>query len=454
MKIFPYRARIAILLLAIAVLLVGFVSDSRVSASVDRSIYTNLKVFTEILSIIEKNYVEPVKAEKLIEGAINGMVKSLDPHSAYMTPDMYKDLEIETKGQFGGVGMEIMIHRDVLTVVAPIEDTPAYHAGIKAGDQIITIDGKPTKEMTLMEAVKKLRGPQGTKVTLQILREGSSKLRDVEITRAIINVRSVKYKMLDPQIAYIRLSSFQEKTADELRRSLQEINKTTTQLKGLVLDLRNNPGGLLPQAVEVADLFLKSGVIVSTHGRTKAMDTTISARHQGNEPECPIVCLVNEGSASASEIVAGALQDNGRALILGTQTFGKGSVQTVIPLEGGAALKLTTARYYTPSGRSIQAEGIKPDIEVKYLAGGEEGERYAIREKDLEGHLKSPNEMKGEPEEGRPPAPAVPREEEKKKDFPLKRPFGDMTKDNQLKSAYDILKSWEIMERKAKSSSK
>lgn len=452
MKIKSQRAKVAIFLLAICITLVSFASDSRVSASVDRSIYANLKVFTEILSIIDKNYVEPVTAEKLIEGAINGMVKSLDPHSAYMTPDMYKDLEIETKGQFGGVGMEIMIHRDVLTVVSPIEDTPAYHAGIKSGDQIITIDGKPTKEMTLMEAVKKLRGPQGTKVTLQILREGSSKLREVVITRAIINVLSVKHKMLDQDIAYIRISSFQEKTSDELRRALQEIRKTSPHFRGLILDLRSNPGGLLPQAVEVADVFLKSGVIVSTRGRTKTMDSVVSARHQGNEPECPIICLVNEGTASAAEIVAGALQDNGRALVLGTQTFGKGSVQTVIPLEGGAALKLTTARYYTPSGRSIQAEGIKPDIEVKYTFNREERDRHIIREKDLEGHLKSSKELSSPTEEEKTRTPSISPEEEMKKELPIKRALGDMTKDNQLKSAYDILKSWEIMERKMKSS--
>lgn len=450
MKIFTRGLRVVITIFAISALVFGVVSDSRVSASVDRSIYTNLKVFTEILSIIEKNYVEPVKADKLIEGAINGMVKSLDPHSAYMTPEMHKDLEIETKGQFGGVGMEIMIHRDVLTVVSPIEDTPAYHAGIKPGDQIITIDGKPTKEMTLVEAVKKLRGPQGTKVTLQILREGSSKLREIVITRAIINVHSVKHKMLDSEIAYVRLSSFQEKTTDELRRAISEIKKAAPNFKGLVLDLRNNPGGLLPQAVEVADVFLKSGIIVSTRGRTKSMDSVISARNHGNEPECQLICLVNEGTASAAEIVAGALQDNGRAIILGTQTFGKGSVQTVIPLEGGAALKLTTARYYTPSGRSIQAEGIKPDIEVKYALNAEEKERFILREKDLEGHLKSPRELMGAPEEEKTQAPSVPREETKR-ELPLKRPFGDMTKDNQLKSAYDILKSWDIMERKIKS---
>lgn len=451
MKINLSRMKTVILLVLGGMMLIWIASDSRVSAAIDRSIYGNLKVFTEVLSIIEKNYVEPVKADTLIEGAINGMVKNLDPHSSYMTPDMYKDLEIETKGQFGGVGMEIMVHRDVLTVVSPIEDTPAYHAGIKAGDQIIMIDGKPTKDMTLMEAVKKLRGQEGTKVTLTILREGSPKLKEFVITRAIINIVSVKHKMLDPDIAYVRLSSFQEKTTEELHNALQQIKTNTPGTKGLILDLRNNPGGLLPQAVQVADTFLKSGVIVSTRGRTKAMESTMRAHNQGDEPTYPLICVVNEGTASAAEIVAGALQDNGRAIILGAQTFGKGSVQTVIPLEGGAALKLTTAKYYTPSGRSIQAEGIKPDIEVKAIVSEEERERPAIRERDLEGHLKSIHELNGRTNEEKSRTVSPPKTEEPKRELPLKRPLGDLTRDNQLKSAYDILKGWNLLDKKAKS---
>jgi len=445
------RIKAIILVVVGGIILLGVASDSRVNAAVDRGVYEQLKVFTEVLSIIEKNYVEPVKAEKLIEGAINGMVKNLDPHSSYMTPEMYKDLEIETKGQFGGVGMEIMIHRDVLTVVAPIEDTPAYQAGIKPGDQIVLIDGKPTKDMPLMEAVKKLRGPEGTKVTLSIMREGDTRLREVVITRAIINIVSVKYKMLDPEIAYIRLSSFQEKTADELRQALRQIRAQSPEPKGLILDLRNNPGGLLPQAVEVADAFLKSGVIVSTRGRTKAMESKMVARNQGDEPPYPMICVVNEGTASAAEIVAGALQDNGRAITLGTQTFGKGSVQTVIPLEGGAALKLTTAKYYTPSGRSIQAEGIKPDIEVKAVVGEEERDRPPIRERDLEGHLKSTQELKGKAVEEKPRVITPSKPDDAKRELPVKRPLGDLTRDNQLKSAYDIIKGWNILEKKAKS---
>lgn len=455
MKSVKHKGWILTLALAAWLVFFGPYHDSHVSAALDRSIYTNLKTFNEVLSIIEKNYVEPVKAETLLQGAINGMVKSLDPHSSYMTAEMYKDLEVETRGSFGGIGTEITIHKDILTVVSPIEDTPAFNAGIKAGDQIILIDGKPTKDITIMEAVKRLRGPKDTKVTLSIMREGSQKLREITITRAIIKIISVKHKVLDGKIGYIRLSSFQEKTGAELRKAIKAIQDQASPLKGLILDLRNNPGGLLTQSVEVSDIFLKSGVIVSTRGRTKIMESKAVAKDQGNEPTCPMIVLVNEGSASAAEIVSGALQDNGRALILGTQTFGKGSVQTVIPLEGGAALKLTTAKYYTPKGRSIQAEGITPDIFVKFNRSAEEGDvdDFFIREKDLKGHIKSPKEMETpavEPTKPREAKPARPAKDNggAKKDVPLRRTlFGDLEHDNQLKSAYDMLKGWEILDK-------
>ena len=432
--------------------------DSHVSAALDRSIYSNIKTFNEVMSIIEKNYVEPVQSETLLRGAINGMVKSLDPHSSYLTAEMYKDLEVETKGSFGGIGTEITIHKDILTVVSPIEDTPAYYAGIKAGDKIIMIDGKSTKDITIMEAVKKLRGPKDTKVTLSILREGSHKLQEIVITRAIIKIVSVKFKVLEGHIGYIRLASFQEKTKDELRKALKEIKAQADPLKGLILDLRNNPGGLLTQSVEVSDIFLKSGTIVSTRGRSKIMESKATAKDQGDEPTCPMIVLVNEGSASAAEIVSGALQDNGRALILGTQTFGKGSVQTVIPLEGGAALKLTTAKYYTPKGRSIQAEGITPDIAVKFQRSPDDAgtDDDFVREKDLKGHIKSPKELEnGELNTGKeidPRSRMLPgKNNDSRKELPLKRPFGDMTKDNQLKSAYDVLKSWDLFKKNLKS---
>ena len=457
MKSFKQKGWPLALGVVIWLLCFGPYHDSHVSAALDRSIYKNIKTFNEVMSIIEKNYVEPVKSDTLLQGAINGMVKTLDPHSSYMTAEMYKDLEADTRGSFGGIGTEITIHNDVLTVVSPIEDTPAFNAGIKSGDQIILIDGKSTKDITIMEAVKRLRGPKDTKVTLSIMREGAQKLKEFVITRAIINPGSVKYKILDGNIGYIRLSSFQEKTVADLRKALHNISEKAKPLNGIILDLRNNPGGLLTQSVEVSDAFLKTGTIVTTKGRTKIMESKAVAKDDGDEPTGPMIVMVNEGSASAAEIVSGALQDNGRALILGTQTFGKGSVQTVIPLEGGAALKLTTAKYYTPKGRSIQAEGITPDIVVKYQRSADDPDMddEVLREKDLKGHIKSPKELeKSGMESAKERDLRVPlksgKENGLKKDLPLKKELGDMTKDNQLRSAYDILKSWDLFKKNVK----
>jgi carboxyl-terminal processing protease len=430
----PKKMLLSLCLLA-CFLLLGLQGDSQVSAALERSIYKNLKTFNEVLDMVQKNYVEDVDSKKLLEGAINGMMKSLDPHSTYMTAEMYKDLEMETRGSFGGIGIEITMKKDILTVVSPIEDTPAYNAGIKAGDYIIQIDGKSTKDITIMEAVKKLRGPKDSKVTVTIMREDMTKPKDFVITRSIIKIRSVKSKIYDDHIAYIRVSSFQERTADDLKKVLSDIKAKNGVLEGIILDLRNNPGGLLNQAVAVADVFLKSGVIVTTRGRTRNMETKSVAKDDGDEPMCPIVALVNEGTASAAEIVSGALQDNGRALILGTQTFGKGSVQTVIPLEDGSALKLTTAKYYTPSGRSIQAEGLKPDIIVKYVKPSEDKEMTDdfIRERDLKGHI--------EPK----------KENDTNKDNDAKKEQDNLMQDNQLKSALDIIKSWDIIKKNLKS---
>ena len=414
-------------------ILLGPYGDSRVSA-IDRKTYQNLKTFTEILDRVEKEYVEPVDSDKLMQGAINGLMKSLDPHSSFMTAEMYKELEVETRGSFGGIGIEITILKDVLTVVSPIEDTPAYNAGVKAGDQIIRIDGKSTKDITIMEAVSKLRGPKDTTVTITIMREGMAKPKDISITRSIIKIRSIKSKIFDDHVGYIRISSFQERTGDDLKKALREIEAKGRPLKGIVVDMRNNPGGLLNQSVEVSDAFLKRGVIVSTRGRSKSMESKSTAKDDGDEPTCPLVVLVNEGTASAAEIVSGALQDNGRALVLGTQTFGKGSVQTVIPLEDGAAMKLTTAKYYTPKGRSIQAEGITPDIIVRLVKPPEEkesAENRLLREKDLQGHIKSPNENDANPEEA-------------------KKEPDDLAKDNQLKNAIDIIRSWDILKKNLK----
>ena len=435
MKNILHTKVLSILCLLTFLILLGLQGDSQVSAALDRSIYKDLKTFNEVLDMVQKNYVEEIESKKLIDGAINGIMKSLDPHSTYMTADMYKEHEVETRGIFGGIGIEITIKKDVLTVVSPIEDTPAFNAGIKAGDHIIQIEGKSTKDITIMEAVKKLRGPKDTKVTITIMRENMQKPKDFVITRDIIKIKSIKSKVFDDHIGYIRLSSFQERTADDLRKEIKEFTAKVGNPKGLILDLRNNPGGLLNQAVGVADVFLKSGIIVSTKGRTKSMESKSVAKDDGNEPTCPIVILVNEGTASAAEIVSGALQDNGRAIVIGTQTFGKGSVQTVIPLENGSALKLTTAKYYTPNGRSIQAEGIKPDIIVKHIRPSEEKEMTDdfIRERDLKGHIKSKSETGTNAEES------------------FKREQDILIQDNQLKSAIDIIKSWDIMKKNIKS---
>lgn len=417
--------------------LFGPYGDSRVSA-VDTSTYKSLKIFNEVLDIVEKNYVEEVKQKKLIDEAVNGMIKSLDPHSAYLTPDQYKELQVDTSGTFGGLGIVISMQNDQLTVVSPIEDTPAFKAGLKAGDRILKIDGQITKGMSIQDAVKKMRGPENTKVTLTILRKDFKEPRDFEITRAVIKIKSVKHNVYDDSIGYIRISAFQESTVDELRKALQQVSGKSGDLKGIVIDVRNNPGGLLDQAVKASDAFLKSGTIVSTKGRAKAIESKFVARDDGNEPTCPIVVLVNEGTASASEILSGALQDNGRAIVLGMPTFGKGSVQTVIPLEDGSALKLTTAKYYTPKGRSIQAEGIKPDIVVEPIRqaeGPETAEAQMLREKDLKGHIRGDREVEQKPAEGKG------KEQDKGKDKT------DLQRDNQLKSAVDILKSWEVFKR-------
>lgn len=403
--------------------LVVFHGD-RAALSANEDIYKNIKLFNRVLDLIEKNYVEEIDSKTVINGAINGMIKTLDPHSAYMTAEMYKELQVDTKGVFSGLGIVITMQDDVVTVVSPIEDKPAFLAGIKAGDQIIGIDGKSVKGLTIMEAVHKLRGPAGTKVKITVVRKGLEEPKDFEITRAIIEIKSVKYKIYPDNIGYIRMSSFQETTTDELKEAIKEINlKTKKSPKGIVLDLRNNPGGLLDQSIKVSEVFLKSGVIVSTKGRTKNAERVYEARNNGNEPVCPIVILINGGTASASEIVSGALHDNGKAVLVGTKTFGKASMQVVIPLDDGSALKLTTAKYYTPSGELIQAKGIVPDIVIEYDQINEETDKVQAREKDLKGHLEGDNEGADEGAEG------------------------FLTDDNQLKCAVDLLNSWEILKK-------
>lgn len=353
--------------------------------------YEKLRIFAKVMAIIDNNYVDNVSDVKLVDNAIKGMVSSLDPHSSYMTKDEYKELQIVTTGKFGGLGIEITLKDGMLTVVAPIEDTPAYKAGIKAQDVIIKINSKSTLGMSLQDAVKILRGKPDTKVTLTILRKKQNKPLKITITRAIIHVKSVKYKKFD-DIGYLRISQFQQGTSKEVKRALKKLGK----INGLVLDLRNNPGGLLKEAVEVSDIFIKKGVIVSIRGKNKANAQYFYAKDDENEPQYPMVVLINAGSASASEIVTGCLKDDKRAVVMGIKSFGKGSVQSIIPLSDGSALRLTTAKYYTPSGVSIQALGIEPDIVVKQAKLIEESNGLSFRENDLVHHLKSSKIVKKE----------------------------------------------------------
>jgi len=388
------RKSFQLLLVSVLVLLtwLGMGSFLPVARAEDKvaSPYQEVQLLTDILSIIQKSYVEEVDLDQLIEGAIKGMTESLDPHSGFMPPEIYREMRIDTRGEFGGLGIEITLRDGLLIIVAPIEDTPADRAGLQAGDQIVRIDGKLTKSLTIMEAVKLMRGPAGSALTLSIMRDELDKPKDYEIVREIIQIKSVRARLLDDTVGYVRLTQFQERTSEDLAEALARLRKESGQeLNGLVLDLRNNPGGLLDQAVKVSDQFLPNGLIVYTEGREEGSRMRFSAHQQDTEADYPLIVLIDEGSASASEIVAGALQDHQRAIVLGTQSFGKGSVQTIIPMSDGSGLRLTTARYFTPNGTSIQARGITPDIlvrqvEVKPLAdtGGEH-----FREANLENHF-------------------------------------------------------------------
>lgn len=420
------------------------------------STYENLKIFANALSIIQKNYVEEVETKDLIYGAINGMLSSLDPHSSFMPPESFHEMQVETKGSFGGVGIEITMKEGILTVISPIEDTPAFKAGIQSEDIIIKIDGESTRDMTIMEAVKMMRGEKGKKVILTIVRKGEREPIDFPIIRDIIKIKSVKHDILEEKYGYVRITQFQERTSRDLSKALKEITKKTGGIKGLVLDLRNNPGGLLDQAVKVSDAFLSSGLIVYTDGRLEAQKMKFHASKMGTEPSYPIVVLVNAGSASASEIVAGALQDTGKGVVVGTKTFGKGSVQTILPMEDGSGIRITTARYYTPSGRSIQAEGITPDIIVEREGISSSKKHSIIREKDLKNHISNGTHKEEKKEE---PKKVLPSENTSKENAPDEKQVGEETTgkksdkladDNQVKAALDILKSWNIFSRGAK----
>jgi carboxyl-terminal processing protease len=406
--------------------------------------YEELKVFSDVLDIIEENYVDTVDPKELIRGAIRGMISSIDPHSAYLLPDAYKDLQIETKGEFSGIGIVITMQDNVVTVISPIEGTPAFRAGVKAGDRIIKVDGEETKDMVLWEAVKKMRGKKGTTVIITIQRKGAPELIDFTIVRDIIPLESVRHHKLKPGYGYVRITNFREKTAKDVKAALKELESDKIPMRGLILDLRDNPGGLLDQAIEVADIFLDTGQIVSIKGRRKPHSKVYKA-HEGKDKHAyPIVLIINTGSASASEIVAGALQDHGRCVVLGTTSFGKGSVQTVEPLRDGSGLKLTIARYYTPNGHAIQARGIIPDIvvEPRDLSTDDGKKRPHMTEKDLENHIsaKPQEDMPKETKEKILETQGVKVPGEEGSDV-VKRL---VTEDNQVRRALDILTSWQI----------
>jgi carboxyl-terminal processing protease len=389
--------------------------------------YRPLEVFSDVLAHIENNYVEDVDERELVYGAIDGMMARLDPHSMFMRPDVYRQMRDDTTGEFDGLGLELTVLDGELTVVTPVAESPGERAGIKPGDKVLTIDGAPTREMTLAEAIRRMKGPAGTKVSLEIMREGFKAAQKLSLVRDRVRTQSVDMRVLDAErrYAYVRIRTFQDRTDRTLAKALDDARaQLGGQIRGLVLDLRNNPGGLLDQAVRVSDVFLTSGIIVTTAGRGRRNVEVERAHEKDTEPNYPLILLVNKGTASASEIVAGALQDHGRAVIMGTPTFGKGSVQTIIELEDGSGLKLTVARYYTPKNRSIQERGIAPDVVVADVAQARMEEAQP-GEKDLKRHLKND---KGE-------APALPAA------APGQGKVGD---DYQLKTAVDYLKAVDI----------
>lgn len=434
-----FLRRSVLLLTAFAISSAAFSKENDPARQKDE-VYRKLEIFTRILSYVENNYIEDIPAPKLIDGAIRGMLSQLDPHTVYMGKEYFQEIKEDTTGQFGGLGMEVTIKDNVLTVIAPIEDTPASRIemkvgdktySIKPGDQIVTIEGVSTKGMPLIDAVEKMKGPIGSKVKLEIYREGWEKPVQIVIEREIINIKSVEARLLDNGIVYVKIKNFQERTTFDLEKKLKELETKIPggKIKGLIMDLRNNPGGLLDEAVAMVDMFIDKGVIVTTEGRRSTFKEVEMAHHkETTRGDFPMIVMVNEGSASASEIVAGALQDHDRAVILGTETFGKGTVQTIVDFEDGSGLKLTIARYKTPSGKYIQAKGIIPNVRVEQTPPKEEpavGEE-AIRERDLKGHVKEEN---------------IPGEIAKTEDEEFKD-------DIQLTRALEYLRTWDLFKKK------
>jgi carboxyl-terminal processing protease len=455
-----FRANTVFIFLAVIIgIYGGYVAgggERMVAYAKDR--YQDLQTFAKVLNFVQQYYVEEVDTQKLIYGGIKGMLQELDPHTNFLPPDVYKEFETETSGEFGGIGIEITVQGDILTVISPIEDTPAWEAGILAGDKIVEINGESTKGFSLAEAAQKMRGKKGSKVRMGIFREGFERPREFVIERATVKVRSVKVTDLENGYLYLRLTSFIENSVGDFEKAIKATISKYKVVNGVVIDLRRNPGGLLDQAVKISDLFLEKGVIVSTIGRNRREKETMHAKKDGTYSGFPIIVLINEYSASASEILAGALQDNKRAVIMGQPSFGKGSVQSVVKLGDGSGLKLTVARYYTPSGRSIQAEGIKPDVVLDEV--DPEAYRKAVirkenirREQDITGHLQGEREKKAKDEvksdgKSEPVSFWWKNQEMSGKDKKQKlNPREELlSRDYQVLQAFNYLKAWKVME--------
>jgi len=434
----------AVIGLALAIFIPG--AYRNLAADKDAT-YEGLKIFSDVIDIVQRDYVDEVDPKKLIEDAIQGMVSSLDPHSSLLTPEAFKELQIDTQGEFTGIGIHVTMRNNLVTVISPIEGTPAYEAGIKAGDRIIKVDGTPTDNLT--DAVKRMRGPKGTPVKVTVVREGEPKPIDFELVRDVIPIHSVKATMLQPGYGYVWVTHFRENTYDDLVAALEKMEKANPPLQGLVMDLRDNPGGVLNQAIDICDLFLDDGLIMTSKGRLQRHTKEYRATRRTPSRTYPIVVLINGGSASASEIVAGALQDRKRALILGTTSFGKGSVQAIENLRDGYAIKLTIARYYTPSGRSIQAKGVEPDIVVPHsiITEEEPDKDRLFKEKDLANHLDAEGatgekqKEKGDKNEEKKETPKGGKSHLSPLDAK------QLVKDNQVRRALDILVGYELFKK-------
>jgi carboxyl-terminal processing protease len=444
------------LLATVAAFALGVSVHTALSASTET--YRQLNLFGDVFERIRSDYVEEVKDPELIEAAINGMLRSLDPHSSYLNQKNYRDMQVQTRGEFGGLGIEVTMENGLVKVVSPIDDTPAARAGLKAGDFITHLDGEQVLGLSLQEAVEKMRGPVNSSIKLTVARPGADAPFDVDLKRDVIRIQSVRSR-LEGDIGYVRITTFNEQTEVNLERSVKKMRDDLgPKLKGLILDLRNNPGGLLDQAVAVSDAFLDQGEIVSTRGRRNDDSQRYNAKKGDLVEGKPLIVMINGGSASASEIVAGALQDHRRAIVLGTKSFGKGSVQTIIPLQGHGAIRLTTARYYTPSGRSIQATGIEPDIEVEQAKVESLDKPGASifrprSEADLRGHLLGPDEIKQKEE---PKIPATPPTEDKDSDKssqkaapPAAQPQPGSEQDFQLAYALDLMRGLTLLSNRA-----